>query len=121
MLSRSWTPLWSEIAMNRSECVILFALALPIGLPGPSRPANPRPQERESVAPVQAVFSARCATCHGPDVLKPRGGFGYVLDLRRLAGNPNLIVPSSPEQSELWLLVRNGEMPPPDAPQLTVT
>jgi hypothetical protein len=52
-------------------------------------------------------------------VPKPRGGFGYVLDLPRLAGNPNLIVPSKPDQSELWLLVRNGEMPPPDAPPLT--
>jgi uncharacterized membrane protein len=44
-----------------------------------------------------------------------------VLDLGRLAGNPELVVPLKPEQSRLWELVRDGEMPPEDAEQLTTT
>ncbi len=43
---------------------------------------------------------------------KPKGKFGYVTDLGRLAGNPKLIVPSQPEESPLWKLVEIGKMPP---------
>jgi len=64
---------------------------------------------------VRAVFVARCASCHGPDVRKPKKGFGYVTDLQRLAGNPKLIVPSQPEKSKLWQMVESGKMPPEDA------
>jgi uncharacterized membrane protein len=65
---------------------------------------------------VRAVFKARCVGCHGADLPKPRGRFGYVLDLARVASNPEIVVPSSPEESELWELVRRGEMPPEDSP-----
>jgi uncharacterized membrane protein len=39
-----------------------------------------------------------------------------VLDLGRIAGNPEMVVPSSPDESELWELVRRGEMPPEESP-----
>jgi mono/diheme cytochrome c family protein len=64
---------------------------------------------------VRAVFSARCAACHGPDLRKPKGKFGYITDLPRLAESPKLVVPAKPEESRLWELVENGEMPPEDA------
>jgi mono/diheme cytochrome c family protein len=67
-------------------------------------------------AEVLNVFSTKCVACHGPDVRKPKGRFGYVLDLARVASNPEMVIPSKPEESELWLLVSNNEMPPPDAP-----
>jgi uncharacterized membrane protein len=67
-------------------------------------------------ADVRAVFSAKCTACHGPNVAKPRGRFGYVLDLGRVAGNREMVVPAEPDQSELWELVRRGEMPPEDSP-----
>src|SRR5438876_10464108 len=67
-------------------------------------------------AEVRAVFSAKGAGCHGPNLAKPKGRFGYVLDLARVAGNRELVVPSSPEESELWDLIRRQEMPPPDSP-----
>src|SRR5437868_15329723 len=67
-------------------------------------------------AEVRSVFAAKCAACHGPDLAKPKGRFGYVLDLSRLAGNRELVVPSAPDESELWELVRRGEMPPEDSP-----
>src|SRR5260221_7502539 len=65
---------------------------------------------------TRAIFAAKCAACHGPDLIKPKGRFGYVLDLRRVAGNPEMVVPSSPDESELWELIRRNEMPPADAP-----
>jgi hypothetical protein len=65
---------------------------------------------------VRAVFSAKCARCHGPDLPRPRAGFGHVLDLRRLAAEPDKVVPSKPGESGLWQQVQSGEMPPPDSP-----
>jgi hypothetical protein len=38
-----------------------------------------------------------------------------VLDLKRVAGNPDLVVPFKPEESKLWTLIRDDEMPPQDA------
>ncbi len=67
-------------------------------------------------ADVRAVFAARCAGCHGPDLARPKGRFGYVLDLARVAGNREMVVPGAPDESELWELVRRGEMPPADSP-----
>jgi uncharacterized membrane protein len=67
-------------------------------------------------AEVRGVFAAKCAGCHGPDLAKPRGRFGYVLDLARVAGNREMVVPFSPSESELWELVHRGEMPPADSP-----
>jgi mono/diheme cytochrome c family protein/uncharacterized membrane protein len=62
-------------------------------------------------AEARAVFQAKCVQCHGPKVRKPKGDFGYILDLKRLAANPEIVVPGKPEESQLWELVRDGEMP----------
>src|SRR5579885_1054189 len=64
---------------------------------------------------VRAVFADKCASCHGPDLPKPKGKFGYVTDLARLAANRKLVVPSKPDESHLWELVEDGEMPPEDS------
>jgi uncharacterized membrane protein/mono/diheme cytochrome c family protein len=65
---------------------------------------------------VRGVFAAKCAGCHGADLAKPKGRFGYVLDLRRVAENPEMVIPSRPDQSELWVLVERDEMPPAESP-----
>jgi uncharacterized membrane protein len=70
---------------------------------------------------ARAVFAARCAGCHGPALAKPQGRFGYVLDLRKMAGSPEMVIPSHPEQSELWAVVQHGEMPPEGSPQGPLT
>src|SRR5436305_4058662 len=70
---------------------------------------------------VRVVFSAKCARCHGPQLEKPRAGFGFVLDLRRLAADPNKVVPFKPDESDLWQQVQNDEMPPPDSPTGSLT
>ncbi|HEY7310337.1 MAG TPA: c-type cytochrome domain-containing protein [Gemmataceae bacterium] len=70
-----------------------------------------RAAERDLAVEVKAVFQAKCVQCHGPQLPKPKGKFGYVVDLKRLAANPELVVPGKPEESHLWELVENDEMP----------
>jgi uncharacterized membrane protein/mono/diheme cytochrome c family protein len=81
-----------------------------------AQPPLPEP-ERDIGAEVRGVFAAKCAACHGSDLAMPRGRFGYVLDLQKVASNPEMVIPSRPEESELWVLVSRGEMPPPDSPR----
>ncbi|QJW94385.1 c-type cytochrome domain-containing protein [Frigoriglobus tundricola] len=78
--------------------------------------APPPTPERDLGAEVRRVFAAKCAACHGPELAKPKGRFGYVLDLKRVASNPEMVVPSRPDESELWVLIGRNEMPPPDSP-----
>ncbi len=69
------------------------------------------PDQRDLATEVKAVFQAKCAECHGPQVRKPKGKFGYVLDLKKLAADPEKVVPYKPEESQLWQLVHDEEMP----------
>jgi len=92
----------------------------------PSQAVSPPPIRTEArmtslTDAVRGIFQAKCAGCHGPDLPRPRGRFGYVLDLKRLAADPEKIVPGRPAESELWALVEHNEMPPPDAPRGPLT
>jgi hypothetical protein len=102
----------------RREITILVCLAAPAG---GNRVAGAEPPGRDLGAEVRGVFAARCAGCHGPDLPKPKGRFGYVLDLRRVAGNPEMVIPGRPDESELWGLVQHGDMPPADSPHGPLT
>src|SRR6516225_7605261 len=95
---------------------------LAVSHPGVAGVQDLRP-DREPAWASQArmVFAARCAGCHGPDLAKPKGRFGYVLDLRRVADNPEMVIPGRPDESELWALVRHGDMPPADSPHGPLT
>lgn len=73
------------------------------------------PGQRDLAAEVKAVFQAKCAQCHGPQVRKPKGKFGYILDLKKLDADPDKVVPGKPEDSQLWQLVQDEEMPPEEA------
>src|SRR5579863_9917042 len=70
---------------------------------------------------ARAVFKAKCAGCHGPDLEKPKGRFGYVLDLGKIAANPEMVIPGRPAESELSALVSHSEMPPSDSPHGPLT
>jgi uncharacterized membrane protein len=72
--------------------------------------------QRDFASETRAIFATKCAGCHGPNLPKPKGRFGYVLDLARVAANPEMVIPSFPDESEMWELVRLGEMPPEDSP-----
>src|SRR5262249_14287899 len=101
--------------MRLSIGVALFvgAVASPAALAGTPAASG---DERDWAVEVRAVFACKCAACHGSDLPKPKGRFGYVLDLRKVAKNPEMVIPFKPEESELWQLVRSNEMPPPDSP-----
>ena len=70
---------------------------------------------------VHDIFEAKCVDCHGPELPRPKGKFGYILDLQRVAANPDYIVPGQPEKSDLYKMVEDDEMPGEDAnvPPLT--
>jgi hypothetical protein len=108
--------------MSWNRFAIICALSLVLYRPGTTRAGSPAaPAARDLAAEVRSVFEAKCARCHGPDLARPRAGFGYVLDLRRVASNEHMIVPSRPDESELWMLIQNGEMPPPNSPTGSLT
>jgi len=83
--------------------------------------AQQRPPMQDIGKEVSGIFAAKCAGCHGPDLAKPKGRFGYVLDLKRIAANPEMVIPLRPDESELWVLVQRDEMPPSDSPHGTLT
>ena len=70
---------------------------------------------------VRKVFAEKCAGCHGSDLAKPKGRFGYVLDLERVAKNTEMVIPTQPSESELYILVEREEMPPPDSSKSPLT
>jgi uncharacterized membrane protein/mono/diheme cytochrome c family protein len=103
--------------------LVLLALGLTVAV------AQEPPSSAVSTASVPAlatqvhtIFQARCTQCHGADLAKPKGKFGYVLDLTRVAANPKMVVPGNPATSELYQTVFHNEMPPPkeNLPPLTV-
>src|SRR5262249_39851420 len=72
-------------------------------------------------AEVRDVFARKCAGCHGPDLPTPQGRFGYVLDRRRVASTPEMVIPGKPDESVLWVLVSRGDMPPTNSPRGPLT
>ena len=60
---------------------------------------------------VWAIFAAKCLDCHAADLPKPKGKFGYVLDLGRMAANPKMVVAGNLDKSELYQMIINNEMP----------
>jgi mono/diheme cytochrome c family protein len=61
------------------------------------------------------IFLHRCAECHGSDVPKPKGKFGFITDLQRLANAPEYIIPRDADHSDLWNRIEDGDMPPKKA------
>jgi len=70
---------------------------------------------------VREIFEAKCLDCHGAELPRPKGKFGYVLDLKRIADNPEYVIRGQPEKSEIYTVVFTDEMPGEDAnvPALT--
>jgi mono/diheme cytochrome c family protein/uncharacterized membrane protein len=108
--------------MNWHIFTLLCVLSVGVCRTGSLRAADDTPSGQRGLASeVRDVFAAKCAGCHGSDLAKPKGRFGYVLDLVRVASNPEMVIPFRPQESELWELVRHGEMPPADAPTGALT
>jgi mono/diheme cytochrome c family protein len=111
-----------DAKMNWHILILFCVLSVGVCRPRSIRAADDSPYApRDLASEVRDVFAAKCAGCHGSDLAKPKGRFGYVLDLVRVASNPEMVVPFRPSESELWELVQHGEMPPADAPTGALT
>jgi uncharacterized membrane protein len=66
-------------------------------------------------AAVFELFESKCNDCHGTQLAKPKGKFGYTMDLKRVAANEEYVVPGDPEKSEMYRLVNEDEMPGKDS------
>jgi mono/diheme cytochrome c family protein len=82
---------------------------------GPGTVRTRAADARDLGAEVRGIFAKKCAGCHGPDLPKPKARFGYVTDLKRVAGNPEMVIRGKPDESELWVLIHHGDMPPADS------
>lgn len=108
---------------------LLLALCGLLSLTHPGRASQPAAPTQgpgaenplQLTAEVRSIFQAKCVDCHGEKLAKPKGKFGYVLDLKRVAANPDYIVPGNPAESDLYDQVFHDEMPGEDAdvPPLT--
>jgi uncharacterized membrane protein len=102
---------------------LLFSVLLALGAHCAfAQAAKPSKDEKlQLAAQVHQIFEAKCADCHGGHLPKPKGKFGYILDLGRVAKNVEYVVAGKPIDSEIFQMVKNNEMPGEDAdvPPLT--
>jgi len=94
-------------------CAILTCLAL-LAQPGNVPAPSVTDPHTAADAALDAIV-AKCVDCHGPQLRRPKGKFGYITDLARVAANEEYVIPGSPVESEFWLTIDAGEMPPDDA------
>ncbi len=83
-------------------------------------------EEALELAPeVLALFDRSCAYCHDETQRRPKGDFGFILDLDRLRQDPDYIVPGDAMDSEVYLLIIDPDeefvMPPPESDQPMLT
>ncbi len=113
--------------MKRAFSLLLAAALTLAGLSTqaapPKTPSKPpgKDEKLRLAGEVFKIFEAKCADCHGSHLPKPKGKFGYVLDLKRVAENSEYVTRGDPAKSEIYLMVKNDEMPGEDAdvPALT--
>ncbi len=68
-----------------------------------------------TTAAVFEFFEAKCNDCHGAHLTRPKGKFGYAMDLKRVAANDEYVVVGDAAKSELFRLVNEDEMPGKDS------
>lgn len=104
-------------ASSRRLVVALGALTLSAGL-ATAQPAAEKPATDPLAQGVLEIFRAHCAECHGPTLARPKGRFGYVLDLGRLVVEGQ-VKPGVPEDSDLFKLLVTQDpdykMPPDES------
>lgn len=95
----------------------LFALIALLATPTAAAEPVSGTEALELAGSVHVIFDQKCSECHGSQLKEPKGEFGYVLDLQRVANNRDYLVRGQPEKSDLYRLVKDGEMPPDDNPK----
>jgi len=80
-----------------------------------------RPSPEVLATQVRSIFAVECVSCHGADLPKPKGKFGYVLDLGRIAVNKKWVIPGNATDSELYQMLLHNEMPGKNATERPLT
>jgi uncharacterized membrane protein len=94
-------------------CLLIGGLLAPAAAAAEGEALN-----KEALLATEAVFdlfASKCNDCHGAQLAKPKGKFGYMMDLKRIAANEEYIVPGDPDKSEMYRLVNEDEMPGKDS------
>jgi uncharacterized membrane protein len=97
--------------------ILLFLLVGGL-LSSASTVAGNEGQEKDALLITSAVFElfeSKCNDCHGAHLAKPKGKFGYTMDLKRVAANEDYVATGDPDKSELFRLVNEDEMPGKDS------
>jgi uncharacterized membrane protein len=81
----------------------------------PNRPQEAARTGAADPVHVREIFTTKCTQCHGSTLPHPKGKFGFITNLRRLASDPDYVVPGDPDGSYLWNQIDDGEMPPKKA------
>ncbi len=85
---------------------------------------NPTASLNQASNPADAVLEIqrrKCADCHGPDSDKRKAKRKYPDALDLVATVEEWIVPGKPMESDLYLMLADGEMPPEDSDVKPVT
>jgi len=107
---------WATTAFLAAAFVAALASASASALASASAPIAFGVSRVDAAEEARAVLARKCGECHGPDLVKPKGKFGHVTDLARLAADPMFVVPGDPDDSELYLVMIESDpefrMPP---------
>src|SRR5262245_3080924 len=103
--------LW-ESPMRVAPSLAALALVAAVTAADPPQASRPAETPAQLAAAAKGVFTTHCFRCHGKDGVD-EGGFGSVLDRRRLVES-KLITPGDATRGRLLKRVTKGEMPPPE-------
>jgi uncharacterized membrane protein len=97
--------------------LLLFALA-PFGGQDGTVPSG-----LDAAEQVALLLEERCSNCHSPGSDEPKATKHWpnALDLAGTVGNGELILPGNADESNLFLAVLDGDMPPPKSDALALT
>ncbi len=81
----------------------------------PKKVTTPDAEAILTTTAVFELFESKCNDCHGAHLTRPKGKFGYIMDLKRVAENDEYVVSGDATKSELFRLVNEDEMPGKEA------
>jgi uncharacterized membrane protein len=96
-------------------CIALLVLTLGIDAFAVDVTPVLNAEQQKIAQEVHEIFADKCLDCHGPELPRPKGKFGYVLDLERVADNSDYVIRGNPDKSEIYQMVLDDEMPGDDA------
>ncbi len=111
------------IALNVMLCAAVAVIFLAARITGaePAGPTTKIPEVIEFNRDVRPILAEKCFACHGPDKNKRQADLRLDTEQGLLGkeGEPGVVVPGKPTDSELWRRITSDDpeerMPPPDS------